>query len=176
MKQQRAPRSSAIQSLMLVLLRVIIGWHFLYEGYVKITAGSWSASGYLNQAQGPLAGFFHHLAASKGALHVVNFLNMWGLAAVGLGLMLGLLTRLSCLGAMLLLALYYAANPPWIAVLPRFAEGNYLVVDKNLVEFIAVVTVFVFDTGRVAGLDLLLGAWRQRRAARRDAAPDRPPA
>jgi len=166
LKQQRAPRLNAIQSLMLVLLRVIIGWHFLYEGYVKITAQSWSAAGYLNQAQGPLAGFFHQIAASKGALQVVNFLNMWGLAAVGLGLMLGLFTRLSCLGAMLLLALYYAANPPWIAILPRFAEGNYLVVDKNLVEFIAVATVFVFDTGRVAGLDVLLREWRQRRRGR----------
>ena len=175
MNQQKTPRTTAIQSFMLVLLRVAIGWHFLYEGYVKITSPSWSAAGYLDQAQGPLAGFFHQMAANKAALTAVNLLNMWGLAVVGLGLMLGLLTRLSCLGAVLLLALYYAANPPWIAVLPRFAEGNYLVVDKNLVELVAVITVLVFDTGRIAGLDVLLGNWRQRRRARRAAAADTPP-
>lgn len=170
MKQERRTGPGAIQWAMLVLLRVAIGWHFLYEGYVKLTERSWTAAGYLQQAQGPLAGLFHAMAANSLVLKVVNFLNMWGLLAVGLGLMLGLFTRLACVGAILLLALYYAANPPWIAVLPRLAEGNYLVVDKNLVELIAVATVLVFNTGRIAGLDVLLHSWRERRRARRAAA------
>ncbi len=35
-------------------------------------------------------------------------------------------------------------------------EGNYLLVNKNLVEAAAVFVVLVFRTGRIAGLDLVL--------------------
>ena len=42
-------------------------------------------------------------------------------------------------------------------------EGNYLFVNKNLVEAAAVFVVLAFRTGRIAGLDLLLA--RPRAAA-----------
>jgi len=55
--------------LALVLLRLTVGWHFFSEGLDKIDrdpAGeyriSFSAAGFLSQAQGPLAGLFHSLA------------------------------------------------------------------------------------------------------------------
>ena len=164
----RAEKScaGAVQRFLLVSLRILIGWHFLYEGYVKLTAKSWSALGYLQQAQGPLAGFFHSMAASKQALHVVNLLNAWGLTAVGLGLILGLFTRLSCVGAILMLGMYYLASPPWIAVLPRLTEGNYLLVDKNLVELVACAVLLFSGTGRTAGLDVFYYEWKRRRAAK----------
>jgi hypothetical protein len=38
------------------------------------------------------------------------------------------------------------------------AEGSYLIVNKNLVELASVLVVFVFRTGRIAGLD----GWRSR--------------
>ena len=170
MTQSQEPPMGPVLQFLLVLLRVAIGWHFLYEGYVKLTATSWSAAGYLQAAQGPLAGLFHSMAADKSMLHVVNLLNAWGLTAVGLGLILGLFTRFACVGAILLLAMYYMASPPWIAVLPRATEGNYLVVDKNLVELIAVAALLFADTGRIAGFDILYDDWRRRRAARAAAA------
>jgi len=162
----QAPRIGPVQQFLLVVLRVLIGWHFLYEGYVKLTAKAWSAGPYLAQAQGPLAGWFHALARNEAALHVVNLMNAYGLTVVGAGLILGLGTPIACVGAMMLLGLYYFASPPWIAVLPRVTEGNYLVVDKNLVELAAVAAVLAFNTGRIAGLDLLYFEWRARRAAR----------
>jgi hypothetical protein len=42
----------------------------------------------------------------------------------------------------------------------RGAEGNYLLVNKNLIEAAAVAVVLVFRTGRIAGLDLLRGRAR----------------
>jgi len=56
--------------LALVLLRLAIGWHFFTEGVDKLeydpTAGrvrvAFSAEGFLTQAKGPLAGYFHALA------------------------------------------------------------------------------------------------------------------
>jgi len=46
----------------ITVMRVAVGWHFLYEGIAKLTAASWSASGYLKQARGPFAWFFKWLA------------------------------------------------------------------------------------------------------------------
>lgn len=167
MNAQATARVGWAQQFLLVALRVVIGWHFLYEGYVKLTEKAWSAGAYLQQAQGPLANVFHYMANTPRLLQAVNLLNEWGLTIVGLCLILGLLTRAAGVGAILLLALYYVANPPWIAVLPRWTEGNYLFIDKNLVELVAVAVLLAFDTGRMAGLDVLLHDWRRRRAQRR---------
>jgi thiosulfate dehydrogenase [quinone] large subunit len=67
---------SRFQSIVLVLLRTIVSWHFLYEGYYKLLvpgwsrAGvplpAWSAAGYLKGATGPFAGAFHALAQVAG--------------------------------------------------------------------------------------------------------------
>ena len=46
---------------MLVVLRVAIGWHFLYAGIDKLTSPNFTAASYLGQAKGPLAPRFHEL-------------------------------------------------------------------------------------------------------------------
>jgi hypothetical protein len=48
------------------------------------------------------------------------------------------------------------------------AEGNYLFVNKTLIEGIAVLVILAFDTGRIAGLDRL---WRERRSAQLASVP-----
>jgi len=63
-------------------------------------------------------------------------------------------------GALALLALFYLSWLPTRGVYEPGAEGNYLLVNKNLVEAAAVAVVFVFRTGRIAGLDLLRGRER----------------
>ena len=156
------------QQALLVTLRVGIGWHLLYEGYLKLTTpGGWSAVGYLQGLPpGPLYGLLHAIPDHPSALTAVNLLNAWGLAAAGLGLMVGFLTPLACLGGMLMLALYYLANPPWVGVMTAPGEGNYLYVDKNLVEFVALAVVLAFNTGKMAGLDALVSRWRELRRQR----------
>lgn len=46
---------------MLVILRVTIGWHFLYQGIWKLDNPSFTSAGFLSQAKGPLADDFHAL-------------------------------------------------------------------------------------------------------------------
>lgn len=72
---------------------MVIGWHFLYEGLIKLLAENWSAESFLNNAQGFLSGFYHWLAMSPERLTVIDFLNVWGLILIGLALSLGVLTR-----------------------------------------------------------------------------------
>ena len=146
-----------VQKIALVVLRVLIGWHFLYEGVAKLLKANWSAAGYLIQSRGFLAPFFKWIADSDSVLAVVNQLNIWGLIAIGLALILGCFTRLSAVFGMLLILLYYLANPPFIGYYYSIPmEGNYLIVNKNIVEFAALFLIAVTYSGRYAGLDRII--------------------
>ncbi len=41
----------------LVLLRVLIGWHILYEGIAKLLAPNWSSASFLKNHNGYYPGF-----------------------------------------------------------------------------------------------------------------------
>jgi thiosulfate dehydrogenase [quinone] large subunit len=154
---------SGVQQLTLVVLRTMIGWHFLYEGYTKLVhpgwartgapLAEWSSAAYLKAATGPLAGFFHWLGTASwiGALDLTV---ACALVAVGLSLMLGLFTQTGCAGALGLLAMFYLSAIP-IGLPEARSEGTYLIVNKNLIEAAAVVVLFAFRTGRIAGFDRL---------------------
>jgi thiosulfate dehydrogenase [quinone] large subunit len=155
---------TSLQRFALVLVRTLVGWHFLYEGYFKlmrpawtrdgVLLGEWSSAGYLRGATGPLADVFHHMAASSW-LPAIDHAVSIGLLLVGLSLVLGLFTQAGCVGAMLLLAMFYISSVPTQGLHAPGNEGAYLFVNKNLVEAAAVLAVFAFRTGRIAGLDLL---------------------
>ncbi len=155
---------STLQACALVVVRTLIGWHFLYEGYYKLMlpgwtrlgqpVASWSAAGYLNTATGPFADFFRALAHSR-AIAAIDMLVPIGLLAVGFSLVCGLLTQLGCAGAMLFLTLFYLSAIPTTGAPQPGAEGAYLIVSKNLVELAAILVVFAFRTGHIAGLDVL---------------------
>ena len=72
--------------------------------------------------------------------------------AVGLSLMLGLFTQAGCVGALGLLAMFYLSAIP-MGLPEARSEGTYLIVNKNLIEAAAVLVLFSFRTGRIAGLD-----------------------
>jgi uncharacterized membrane protein YphA (DoxX/SURF4 family) len=90
----------------------------------------------------------------------------WGLIAVGIGLLLGLLTRTACvIGALLLLSFYLAIPPlPGWPESPRL-EGHYLYINKTLIEVFALLALATTRSGRWFGLDALLqflrpSSWR----------------
>jgi thiosulfate dehydrogenase [quinone] large subunit len=153
------------QMTAVVVLRVLIGWLFLYEGLSKLTTPGWSASGYLLQSRGPFAPLFRWMAANPDALSTVNQLNMWGLTLVGLGLVLGCFTRVASAAGLLMILLFYLCNPPFVGYFYSIpTEGSYLVVNKNLVEAAALAVVFVTDSGRAVGLDRIIHGLLRPRA------------
>ena len=148
----------------ITVLRVAIGWHFLYEGIAKLTSASWSAAGYLKQARGPFAGLFKWLAGEPNLLANADLITMWGLTLVGILLILGLFTRLASLGAIGFIVLFYLCNPPFVGYFYSIpTEGSYLIVNKNLVELCALVVILVTGSGRFAGLDRIVHALFARR-------------
>jgi thiosulfate dehydrogenase [quinone] large subunit len=119
--------------------------------------GNWSAAGFLLQSKWILAGVFKWIANTPEILKAVNLMNIWGLIAIGLGLLLGVFTRLAAVAGMLLILLYYICNPPFVGLFYSIPmEGNYMIVNKNLVEFAALFVIAVTSTGQAAGLDRIL--------------------
>jgi thiosulfate dehydrogenase (quinone) large subunit len=148
----------------LVTLRLLIGWHFFYEGLAKLVNPYWTSAEYINQASWLFSGLFKDLAASGTAVTVLDALNVWGLMAIGLGLIVGLFTRTATVAGIAVLLMYYIVAPPFVGLTYAMpAEGSYLVVNKVLVEAAAMLVLFAFPTGHLVGLDGLV--FRKRVAA-----------
>jgi len=97
-------------------------------------------------------------------LHTVDFLNTWGLIAIGLGLILGLCTKAAAISGAILLFVYYLNNPPLIGLeytVP--SEGSYLIISKTLIECMALVLLAVFPAGLFGGLDIFVQRFRNRK-------------
>ncbi|MBN2031262.1 DoxX family membrane protein [bacterium] len=155
---------SSRQSTLLVILRMIIGWHFLYEGIAKMIIPGWTSAGYLQSAQWIFAPIFQAMARSAVTVAVVDALNIWGLMLIGIGLLLGVFTRAAGIAGIGLLAVYYISNPPFISTsfgVPL--EGHYLFVNKTLVEMAALAVLVIFPTERYFSMDRFLAYWLSRR-------------
>jgi thiosulfate dehydrogenase [quinone] large subunit len=155
---------SPMQRYTLVALRLLIGWHLLYEGFSKLLVPNWSSMGFLSESKWILTGFSKWIISSPGVLHSVDFLNTWGLILIGLGLILGLFTKAAAISGAILLFVYYLNNPPLIGLeysLPT--EGSYLIISKTLIEVAALVALAVFPSGLFAGLDIYVQKFRDRK-------------
>jgi thiosulfate dehydrogenase [quinone] large subunit len=142
------------QKLPLIALRLAIGWHFLYEGLAKLANPNWTSAGYLLDSAGFMKNIFYSLATNPDALKIVDFLNIWGLILIGLGLILGLFTRAAIISGIVLMAFYYLSHPPFTGM--KYAvpsDGSYLVVNKMVIEALALGVLLVFPTWKEWGVD-----------------------
>ena len=156
-------RFTTIQLTVLVVLRLLIGWHLLYEGITKLINPNWSSVGFLMESKWILSGFSQWIISNPNVLNVVDFLNTWGLIAIGFGLIAGLFARTAAISGALLLFLYYLNNPPLIGLeysVP--AEGNYLIINKTLIEAVALLVLTIFPTSTIAGLDQFISRFKIR--------------
>ena len=155
---------TTLQLATLVALRFLIGWHLLYEGVSKFLTPNWTSMGFLKESKWILSGFSIWIISNKSVLNMVDFLNTWGLIAIGLGLILGLFTRLAAISGALLLLVYYVMNPPLIGLeysVP--VEGNYLIVSKTLIEAVALFALAIFPSSSIVGLDVFVTRFKDRR-------------
>jgi thiosulfate dehydrogenase [quinone] large subunit len=156
-KNNSWPQLSNIQTFLLITLRIVIGWHFLYEGMVKILDPSWSSFEYLMDSKGVFSAMYEAMASNHSVLKVIDLANIWGLILIGTGLILGIFTRFSTISGIILLLLYYFSHPPFLGleyIMPQ--EGNYLIVNKTLIEVLSLAVLYVFPTGHIIGLDRII--------------------
>lgn len=135
----------------ITLLRILIGWHFLYEGVVKLYNPEWTSLGYLASAQGPFKPIFSSLT-NPSVIGWVDTLNMTALLVVGITLLLGVFEKKGALVGIGLLLLYYLAHPSFPGVSQINVEGNYWFVNKNLIELVACLVIYNYPTGHFFGL------------------------
>jgi uncharacterized membrane protein YphA (DoxX/SURF4 family) len=151
-------------SYLLTILRILVGWHFLYEGITKLMDPGWTAKFYLLGSKWIFADLFHWMASAPNVLQVVDFLNVWGLILIGLSLFIGLFVRWSSVAGAVLLFFYFVAYPPIFGhTLGAVAEGNYQWVDKNLIEIFILIVFAVLPIGFLFGIDRWLKRWKEER-------------
>ncbi len=136
--------------LILLLLRVAMGWLFFYAGITKVLDSEWSAAGYLAGAKN-FTGFYSWLA-SESILPITNFLNEWGLTLLGLALILGAFVRLSSLLGAGMMILYYLV----ILDYPH-PNAHAYIVDEHIIYALVLLFFAATQAGRFWGIDRM---WR----------------
>ena len=152
--------------LAVAVLRVAVGFIFLFAGLEKVIGGNleWSAAGFLQFGTGgtlgwpfvttpvegtiynPTNAFWVALADNDFAMSVINFLVPWGQIGIGVGLMLGLLTRFSAaMGTLMMLLFFFAA---W--------DIEFGVVNQHLTYGLVTFVLGYLGTGNFYGLDGVL--------------------
>ena len=140
----------------LTILRVAIGWHFLYEGLVKIMNPAWTARPFLEGSRWIFGDLFRWLISGNTGMWIVDTVNAYGLTFIGLALILGLFTRVALWSGITLLLMYYLAYPPFGGFsYGAPSEGSYLIVNKNLVELFAMILLAFSRSDRFFGFDML---------------------
>lgn len=147
------------------VLRILVGWHFLYEGISKLLTPAWSAKGYLLGSKWVFSGIFQWMGSSPDIMRVVDLLNMWGLTFIGLSLMVGLFVRWTSVFGAILLLFYFVAYPP----IPGFtfgtvSEGSYLWVNKTFIELFILIVLIALPGEYLPGIDRLIKRWREEKA------------
>ena len=141
----------------LVVLRVLIGWHILYEGVSKLINPYWSSAAYLLDSKWIFSGLAKTIVSNPTLLTISDYVNMWGLTLVGLCLLLGVFSRQAALSGMVFISLYYFFAPPFLGLeYSRPGEGSYIIVNKNLIEACTLFVLYHFPTSHLIGLDRIL--------------------
>jgi uncharacterized membrane protein YphA (DoxX/SURF4 family) len=152
---------------LLSIVRIAIGWHFLYEGITKIVTTGWSSAPYLAGSRWIFAPVFNAMAENAVVISFVDFMNIYGMILVGLGLIFGLLTRWASAGGAIMLLFYFVAYPP----IPGYTigvpvEGSYLWINKTLIEFFVLGAFIFMSPGSHFSIDRLYKRWREEKARR----------
>ncbi len=146
------------------LLRVAVGVIMLWAGLEKLigTPGGWSSAGFLrfgtagtlawpfvvgepakDAVFNPLHDFWVGLAGNTGVISVLDVLVGAGELAIGVALMLGLLTRFASVMGALMMFLFFLAS--W-----NFAYG---IVNQDLTYLVVFLAIGGMGAGRYFGLD-----------------------
>jgi len=151
----------------IAILRIIVGIIFLWAGLEKVFAPEpWSAAGFLEFGTGgslgwpfvtgeivegtvfnPTQAFWAGLATNEGAMSIINVLVPFGQIGIGVGLILGLLTRFSAaMGTLMMLFFFLAA---W--------DFEFGIVNQHLTYALVTAFLGLIGAGNYMGLDRSVG-------------------
>lgn len=88
-----------------------------------------------------------------GVIHLVDGVTMWALMILGGLLIVGFFSRTSAFLAAGLIFSFYLAMPPWPGIPQPPGPDSGLIVNKNLVEVLALLALAFIPTGKLFGID-----------------------
>ena len=139
----------AVLPPLVLLLRLTMGWVFVWAGFDKLIRG-FDASGFLiNATKGPLGGWFQSLGENNAAVDVINPLVTWGQILIGTALIFGITVRWAAFWGAAMMFLFYIAQFP-----PDFNPF----MEYNLVYIVVLGLLGALGAGRILGLD----SWIER--------------
>jgi len=158
---------NASYQLGIAVLRIGVGVIFLWAGLEKVLAPeAFSAAGFLEFGTGgslgwpfvtgeavegtvfnPTHDFWSGLAANDGAMAVINVLVPFGQIGIGIGLILGLLTRFSATTGTLMMLFFFVAA--W--------DFEFGIVNQHLTYALVTAFLGLIGAGNYYGLDRSLG-------------------
>jgi thiosulfate dehydrogenase (quinone) large subunit len=153
------------------VVRILLGFTFLWAFLDKNFAWGFSTTkawmfgtgdgnptaGFLKfgaNPNGPLHDFFTNLAPSSPS-GIINWLFMGALLGAGLGLMLGVGMRISCIGASLLLLSMFLAVAPWAKYEDKGGStvaSNNPLLDEHIIYAATLMVLMFICAGRYWGL------------------------
>ena len=95
---------------------------------------------------------------SRSKIEIVDMLTLYSLLAIGFCLMVGLFTRLACLGGAAFLLQVVLSQPAWPMIYPPLppSAGHSLIINKEFIEMIALLALAATPVGRWAGIDFFI--------------------
>ncbi|WP_336365386.1 DoxX family protein [Halalkalicoccus salilacus] len=137
-------RAHPLSAWFVLALRLVIGFAFFYSGAEKVLGG-FDSQGYLVNVAGqngnPLEGMFLWMGQTPWFVEFVNIAIPWGEVAIGLGIMVGFLTRLAAFFGALMMLLFYFGN--W-----ELAHGP---INSDYMYMLVFLSVAAFGAGRILG-------------------------
>lgn len=146
---------NTFQKVSLLIARLSMGWFFLYAGFVKVINPDFSAAGYILQTH-HLVGLYQWFA-SPAILPIINFLNAWGQVAIGLALIVGLLTRFTSGVGIFLMVMYYIP----VLNFPLAGQHGYII-DDHILYIATFLILIAFNAGKIWGVDGVLSRRKER--------------
>jgi thiosulfate dehydrogenase [quinone] large subunit len=144
------------QQIYWIVLRLIMGWIFLWAFFDKVfglgfstsaknawLSGSSPTSGFLKSLNGSFASFFNNLAGNS----IVDWLFMFALLSIGIALVLGIFLKFtSYMGIIFMLTL-------WLASFPSKANPF---IDQHIIYILIFIGFIIYDCGKYFAVEKYL--------------------
>ena len=148
----------------LFLLRVVTGWWMFHAGFTKlwetyVLGAPFDASWFIQFAsQGTILEGFLTLFNSSAGIAFTNFMIPVGETLIGLGILLGVFTRLAAFFGGFLMIFFVFVNSAW----------SHGFVNSDMMGLVLFITVGVLGAGRIWGVDQYLEqmSWAQNPIAK----------
>lgn len=140
------------ENKLVFVMRLCLGWVFLYAASHQVFVAGWSVSGFLSSTK-----TFHWLFAPMAGPNTAPLLTIlveYGHLLIGLSLIFGLMVRLSSFFGILLMLLYWMAHMNF----PYISNNLNFIVDEHIVYALVLWMLIVKRAGHVYGLD----AWAEK--------------